>query len=97
MVEIFKALGIRSMFLNPSDLSGIVEGEDAVIDSIIHKAVIEVNEVGAEAAATTVVGGRRSVSIPEPPFHFVADRPFYFDIRDTKTGATLFVGVVRDL
>ncbi len=97
VIDVLKALGVKIVFSNDSDLSGIAEGEEAKINTIIHKAIIDVNEEGAEAAAATVIGGSRTTSAPlEPPFSFIADRPFYFDIRDLKSDLTLFAGVVNE-
>ena len=60
----------------------------------VHKAFIEVNEEGTEAAAATVVGG--PTSVPPPPKVFKADHPFLFVLRDRKSGAILFMGRVND-
>jgi serine protease inhibitor len=96
VVNVLKALGVKIAFSNSADFSGIAEGEKAKINKIIHKAVIEVTEEGAEAAAATVVGGARTVSAqPEMPFRFKAERPFYFEIRDNATDVVLFSGIVR--
>lgn len=65
------------------------------ITAVIHKAFIEVNEEGSEAAAATaVVMGTKSIA-PEPR-QFIADRPFFFAIRDLRTGSILFMGRVQD-
>ena len=60
------------------------------IDKVAHKTFIEVNEEGTEAAAVTVVG---VVKTSLPPA-FIADRPFFFAIRDNETGTVLFMGTV---
>jgi serpin B len=58
---------------------------------VLHKAFVEVNEEGTEAAAATaVVIGKPSA--PPQPKEFRADRPFVFAIRDNATGAVLFMG-----
>ena len=63
------------------------------IDEVRHKAVVEVNEVGTEAAAATSV----RVEVAEfPRFVFIADRPFFFAIRDDETGAILFMGALYE-
>jgi serpin B len=62
----------------------------------LHKAFIEVNEEGTEAAAATaVVVGTKSIRL-ELPEIFVADRPFIFLIRDLRTGSILFLGRMAD-
>ncbi|KAG7584693.1 Serpin domain [Arabidopsis thaliana x Arabidopsis arenosa] len=63
-----------------------------------HKALIEIDEEGAEAAATTALASksRCSAFVPPPPIDFVADHPFLFLIREDKTGTVLFVGQIFD-
>jgi serpin B len=91
----FMSLGMEMPFSPSADFSGI-GNIDLVISDIIHKAFIKVDEKGTEAAAATaVVMGETSMETP-PPQQFVADRPFIFFIRDTITGAILFMGRVLD-
>ncbi len=65
---------------------------------VLQKAFIETNETGTEAAAVTVVGMEQEVSYePGPkPVVFHADHPFLYLIRETATGAILFIGRVVD-
>ncbi|CAF4043911.1 unnamed protein product, partial [Rotaria sordida] len=63
---------------------------------VIHKAFIDVNEQGSEAAAATaVIMTRESCLIhrKSDPIEFKADRPFLFYIRETRQNLTLFTGV----
>ena len=60
------------------------------VSYVDHKAVVEVNEEGTEAAAVTIVGMQPTI-VHEPP-SFVADRPFYYEIRDDRSGSILFMG-----
>lgn len=83
-----KALGMVEAFTGLADFSGM--GDNLYIDKVLHKAVVEVNEEGSEAAAATV-GEMRVTSISEP-LVFVADRPFMFAIADDATGSILFMG-----
>ena len=64
---------------------------------VVHRAVVDVNEEGTEAAASTAVIGTRSAA-PNmlPPVEFAADRPFAFGIVDRTSGAILFLGYVAD-
>ena len=60
------------------------------IGYVDHKAVVEVNEEGTEAAASTVVPVPLG---PKPPIpSFTANRPFFFVIRDDRSGSILFMG-----
>ncbi|MBX3156727.1 MAG: serpin family protein [Deltaproteobacteria bacterium] len=90
--EVLPRLGIVSAFDERADLSGIDGTRDLVVQKAVHKAVIAVDEQGAEAAAATgVVVGPTSL----PP-QFVVDRPFVFFIYDHVTGSILFLGRVND-
>lgn len=85
--------GIRSAFGDSADFSGISDAKFGVTD-VIHKTRIEVTEGGTEASAvTSVLMGTTSVSM-EPPFEFRADRPFFYAIRDDRSGVLLFAGLV---
>ena len=64
------------------------------ITEVKHKAVVEINEEGTEAAAATAV--ILGESLPPQRFTFIADRPFLMMIRDRRTDAILFMGVVVD-
>ncbi len=69
------------------------------ITKVLHKAFVEVNEKGTEAAAATAVIVARPTSAPlSRPFvpTVRADRPFVFLIRDRKTGCILFLGRVTN-
>jgi len=61
------------------------------IFAVIHKAYVDVNEEGTEAAAATAVGMRLTAAPEEPPV-FRADHPFIFLIRDNRSGSILFIG-----
>jgi len=58
---------------------------------VLHKAFVEVNEEGTEAAAATGIIFKVE-SAPPPPPVFRADRPFIFLIRDRQTDSILFLG-----
>jgi serpin B len=91
------ALGMQRAFTkNAADFSGMTRDAALLIDKVIQEAFVEVNETGTEAAAVTAVEMMlESARMPEPtPIPFHADHPFMFLIRDTATGAILFVGRV---
>jgi serpin B len=81
-------LGMGICFTEDADLTGI--RNNLLISSVLHKAVIEVNEKGTEAAAVTSVE-IKTTSAGETP-EFIADRPFIFIIEDSVTGSILFMG-----
>ena len=75
-----------------ADLSGISSQERISLSAVIHKAFVDVNEEGTEAAAATgVVATTVSLELNEPAV-FRADHPFIFVIRDNRTGSILFMG-----
>ena len=82
-------LGMKKAFRD-ADFSGMDGTRELYLSAVFHKAFVEVNEEGTEAAAATgaVVGLR---SIRRGP-SFRADHPFLFLIRDKATGSILFLG-----
>ena len=86
------ALGMPLAFSPQADFSGMDGSKELSIGFVIHKAFVEVNEEGTEAAAATAVGMRFSGMPPQ----FIADRPFLFLIRENTTGTILFIGRVTD-
>ena len=88
------SLGMRDAFLaGRADFSGMDGSRSLFIGSVLHKAFIEVNEEGSEAAASTAVvlkKGRPDERI------FRADHPFLFLIRENTTGSILFLGRLTD-
>jgi serpin B len=86
------ALGMPAAFIGgQADFSGITGNRDLVISAVVHKAFVEVEEKGTEAAAATgVVMARTSVVMA--PTIFRADHPFLFLIRDNRNGTILFLG-----
>lgn len=97
------ALGMRQAFTPRADFSRIngrapPDEEALFLTSVLHKAFVDVNEEGTEAAAATaalhVCLGPPS---PRPPVaEFRADHPFLFAICDRGSGAVVFLGRVVD-
>jgi serpin B len=75
-----------------SDFSGIDGTLDLFISGVFHKSWGEVNEEGTEAAAATAVAVETRAAVAKRPPEFRADHPFLFLIRDTRSGAVLFLG-----
>ncbi|XP_058222739.1 serpin-ZX-like isoform X1 [Rhododendron vialii] len=95
--EVLKGLGLVLPFSpGEGELTEMVEsttvGRNLYVSSIFHKACIEVNEEGTEAAAASAFVGRFACYVA--PIDFVADHPFLFVIREDMTGAVLFIGQV---
>jgi len=99
LAQALQAMGMVDAF-DPmrADFTGMVEEtppEPLFIGDVLHKAFISVDENGTEAAAATVVEMAAGAAPPEEaPLEVRIDRPFIFAIRDTRTGAVLFMGRV---
>ena len=91
---VLKAMGMPSAFdRGKADFSGMTSAERLMISAVLHKAFVDVNEEGTEAAAATaVVMARAGAARPPEPKVFRADRPFLYLIRENKTGSVLFLG-----
>ncbi|MCX6002925.1 MAG: serpin family protein [Chloroflexi bacterium] len=89
------SLGMGVAFTPNADFSGMDGKTDLLIQDVLHKAFVSVDENGTEAAAATgvVVG---IVAIPANQADVKIDRPFIFFIRDIPTGSIIFVGRVLD-
>lgn len=97
LADPLQALGMKLAFSPNADFSGISDVKPIYISAVIHKAFVDVDEKGTEAAAATVVGIRAgSAPPPKPPAVFRADHPFIYFIRDTQTGQILFAGRMAD-
>ncbi len=89
--DVLKSLGMTDAFSGAADFSGMTGRRDLFISAVIHKAFVDVNEEGTEAAAATAVVMMTSAA-PRPPVVFRADHPFIFLIRDNASGSILFIG-----
>lgn len=92
-------MGMETAFTPSADFSGVATnpGEPLSISDVLHKTYLDVNEKGTEAAAATaVLMAATSAQMPQTPIPFKVDRPFVVAIRDTASGAILFIGVIRD-
>ena len=89
-----RAMGMPAAFGGSADFSGMTGKRDFAISEVIHKAYIDVNEEGTEAAAATSVTMRAMAMRPveQAPPVFRADHPFVFLIRDNRSDSILFMG-----
>jgi serpin B len=100
--EVLQSMGISKVFDRGSKVSQLApmfnEAVNACgnsyISDVLHKAYIDVNESGTEAAAATAVMVANAMAAPEPEkvYEFKADRPFTYIIRDNGNGEILFMG-----
>jgi serpin B len=90
--DALKALGMKTAFSNEADFSGFSKSEPLHVSKVVTKTFIRVDEEGTEAAAATAVGMEAGSAAPKKPIVVNVDRPFFFAIRETKTGSVAFFG-----
>ena len=78
-----------------ADFSGMSTQDALFLSAVLHKAYVDLNEEGTEAAAATgAVVAIRAAMLPRPPAVFRADHPFLFLIVHKATRSVLFQGRV---
>jgi serpin B len=90
LVPPLQALGMRRAFTQLAQLGGMSEAR-LYLSDVLHQTYLRVDEKGTEAAAVTA-GLAEIVSMPR---EFHADRPFFFVIRDNRSGTLLFLGRIE--
>ncbi|XP_051212468.1 serpin-Z2A-like [Lolium perenne] len=104
---VLRDMGLKVAFsTNNADLSGMVPDVDdgsgmrmrLALQEVFHRAILEVNEEGTEAAAVTVchMDVDEACFEDEPPVEFVADHPFAFFVLEEVSSAVVFAGHVLD-
>jgi serpin B len=96
LTQTLATLGMTTALSDAADFSGMTGQRDLFIGAVVHQAFVEVNESGTEAAAATAVIMQVAAARVDQPLEIKVDRPFIYLIRDTQTGAVLFVGRVLD-
>ncbi len=92
LVKELQSLGMTTAFNGAADFSGMEATTNLFISDVIHKAFVEVNESGTEAAAVTLtIAASKSMS-----GRFIVDHPFIFLIRENGSGTILFLGRIID-
>ncbi len=91
--KILRDLGMIDAFTKNADFSGMEPKKELYITDALHKAFIDVDEVGTEAAAATAVSvGVTAIQPPKVVAEFRADHPFFYLIQDNQTRSILFMG-----
>ncbi|XP_074154235.1 neuroserpin [Sminthopsis crassicaudata] len=90
--DVLKGLGISEVFSRNADFSALSDNKEIFLARAVHKSFIEVNEEGSEAAAASgmIAISRMAVLYPQ----VIVDHPFFFLIRNRRTGTILFMGRV---
>jgi serpin B len=93
LADALKSMGMRRVFTpGEADLSGMSSEQGLFLSAVVHKAFVDANEEGTEAAAATGDVAAKAPEGIEEPAVFRADHPFVFLIRDNRTGSVLFLG-----
>lgn len=92
--DLFQALGMSESFTFSADFSGMTGTRDLCIDNAYHQVTLDVFETGTIAAAATAVVMIEK-GMPQAEF-LLFDHPFILSIRDSKTGAILFLGIINN-
>ncbi len=97
LAPVLTALGVRLAFTRDADFSGITPAEPLHIGAVAHKAYIDVDERGTEAAAATAVTMALARAVfGGAPVEVIVDRPFLYAITEAGSGLPLFLGRVAD-
>ena len=102
LTDVLQKMGLTDAFVRErANFKGMTDHADGLfISRVLHKAFVETDEVGTEAAAATAV--TMALATAAPPMavprvkEFRADHPFVFVIKHEDTGAVLFIGRVLD-
>jgi serpin B len=94
---VLQKMGMKDVFGNDADLSGMNKQKALYLSAVLHKAFVQVDETGTEAAAAT--GGVVAIKSAPPVKNkiFRADHPFLFLIKHRETGTILFSGVLQNI
>ena len=88
---------VRAFDDRRADFGRLTTAEQLYISHVLHKAFIDVDENGTEAAAATaVVVSAVAHRIQPEPVTVTVDRPFLFAITDTAAGLPFFLGQVAN-
>jgi serpin B len=92
--DVLASMGMKLAF-NPgsADFGGMTSASHLFISAVVHKAYVQTDEEGTEAAgATGLAMGATAIMARHEPKVFRADHPFVFEIVHQQTGAILFMG-----
>ena len=100
--EVLKSMGVKLAFEPKADFSKIRSQNDLMIDEIIHKTYLKVNEEGTEAAAITMVQMMLTSMAPMPEliYYMNINRPFLFILRNDqlpKNHDIIFISKIEEI
>lgn len=90
--KVLKNVGINTIFSKNANLKGLIESNETLtVSNVVQKTFIDINESGAEAAASTYIDFMfRSLSP-----RFEVNHPFMFYIHEPSTNTILFIGRIE--
>ena len=92
LVPVLKRLGMKKAFsADEADFSNM-SNEGLYVSNFRQKTFVKLDEKGTEAAAVTVADMRKNSAGGSNGLYLRFDRPFVYMIRETSTGAILFIG-----
>ena len=94
LTGVLRGLGVRTMFTDDADLSGLSPDPRLTVSQVLHQAVLRVDERGFEGAAATALTMRLTSMIIDEPVAVTVDRPFLLLVRHAGTGALYFLARV---
>ncbi|KAI8037278.1 hypothetical protein M5D96_010029 [Drosophila gunungcola] len=98
LTDVFRQLGMSKMFSDQAEFGKMLQSPEPLkVSAIIHKAFIDVNEEGTEAAAATgmVMRNKRAITSLEEPAEFLADHPFTYALVHEEDLPLFWGSVVR--
>ncbi|MFD0203834.1 MULTISPECIES: serpin family protein [Saccharothrix] len=95
LAEALQQVGVRRMFGQGADLTGLSSDPRLFVDDVVHEAVLRLDEQGFEGAAATAVVMRLTSFMPVERSRTVrVDRPYLLLVRHAETGAIFFLAQV---
>ncbi|XTZ19674.1 MAG: serpin family protein, partial [cyanobacterium endosymbiont of Rhopalodia fuxianensis] len=96
MEKALMSLGMSTMFEQSLANFSKLTSRQVYVNRMRHKTLVEINEKGTQSAVPSSFRARMtSVFLPEEQFTMIVDRPFLYTIRDHKTNAIIFMGLVK--
>ncbi|CAH0556515.1 unnamed protein product [Brassicogethes aeneus] len=93
LVPILESLGVGNLFRDNSDFSSLTTKKITVAEGV-HKARIDINEIGSQAAAATAIFSWR-MGDEDEVLQFICNSPFIYFIYNKKSHTVLFSGIFR--
>jgi serine protease inhibitor len=94
LTRLLQGLGVRTVFTDDADLSGLSPDPRLAVSEVVHQAVLRVDEQGFEGAAATALTMRLTAMMIDDPVAVTVDRPFLLLVRHAGTGALYFLARV---